>query len=509
MSLPARSAVKIDVPSSLVFTVTNTDMHEGLSRLTLRFPSGYRVTGGSAPHGWSVEPGSSGAAGESGEVSFGTSDEAKCAGAIAPGQSRVFDVEVIAPASRSVTPDGLVSVRAEQSCRGVALDPPATLPAWDRLGIEAAVAAGPPTLGVGGVVTVTLTVSNLSTVELTGISALLNPSGTGSASRVEGPTPSTLTLAPGASGSLTWTARAASAGTVSFGGQASGQGVTSPPVQSTTLSVIDLDVSLSVTPEQIDSGQEVQVQMAVRNRGRVSVANVTPFPLTFDGTATASAPAGPTPAGGRGLEPGESATFVWLSTITGKAGDTFGYSGWASAEWEAVVSADAASNRGRLAEPPLAREPEKGEWSSLVGGGAAGAGAGGTAESPASPAAPSTGGSAATPPPSATVQFVGVNHNGSLTGGAEFSGELLRYLRLVIGWQNLSGSHMQRLELFSPDGALYQQLPAQFAGTAAEARLLVGGTWITQHSLFGAWRVEVYLDRETMPITTSVFVLTP
>jgi hypothetical protein len=38
---------------------------------------------------------------------------------------------------------------------------------------------------------------------------------------------------------------------------------------------------------------------------------------------------------------------------------------------------------------------------------------------------------------------------------------------------------------------------------------LVGGTWITEYSLFGAWRVEVYLDRDTMPITTGVFVLTP
>jgi hypothetical protein len=409
-----------------------------------------------------------------------------------------------------VTPDRLVSVQAEQSCRGVALDPPATLPAWDRLGIEAAVAAGPPALGVGGVVTVTLTVSNLSTVELRDISALLRPTGTTGMGRVEGPAPSTLTLAPGASGSFTWMARAASAGTVSFGAQASGQGVTSPPVQSKTLSVTDLDVSLSVTPEQIVSGQEVQAQMTVRNRGPVRVANVTPSLLTFEGTATASAPVGPIPASGTGLEPGESATFVWLSTITGKAGDTFGYSGWVSAEWGAVVSAKATSNRGALAEPELARRPEKGWQSGLVGGGgAAGAGAGGTAESPASTAVASTGGSAGTPPPSATLQFVGVNHNGGLTGGAEFSGELLRYLRLVVGWKNLSGSHTQRLELFSPDGSLYQQLPAQLAGTASEARLLVGGTWITQHSLFGAWRVEVYLDRERMPITTGVFVLTP
>ncbi len=42
-----------------------------------------------------------------------------------------------------------------------------------------------------------------------------------------------------------------------------------------------------------------------------------------------------------------------------------------------------------------------------------------------------------------------------------------------------------------------------------ETRLPVWGAWITQYSLFGAWRVEVYLDLERMPITSGVFVLSP
>ena len=46
LSLPADSTVKIDAPSRLLFRVANTESQEGLSRLTLRFPSGYRVVGG-------------------------------------------------------------------------------------------------------------------------------------------------------------------------------------------------------------------------------------------------------------------------------------------------------------------------------------------------------------------------------------------------------------------------------------------------------------------------------
>ncbi len=40
-----------------------------------------------------------------------------------------------------------------------------------------------------------------------------------------------------------------------------------------------------------------------------------------------------------------------------------------------------------------------------------------------------------------------------------------------------------------------------------ETRLPVGGTWITEHDLFGTWRVEVYLDTGRRTTTTASFVL--
>jgi len=511
LSLPADSRVTIDSPSRLVFKVTNTDAAEGLSRITLRFPSGYRLTNGSAPPGWTVDLSTGG------EISFRTSDEAKCTGAIAPGSALVFGVEVVGPASRSVTPDSLVSAQAEQSCRGVAVDPPATLPSWDRLGIEAALAAGPPILGLGGTVTVTLTVTNRSTVDLSDISPLLSPTGTGGVSGVAGPTPGNLTLAPGASGSMTWTARAVSPGTVSFSGQAVSKSVTSPSVRSDTLYVADLDVSLSVTPEQVVSGQDVRVEMTVTNRGPIRVTNVTPSSLAFGGTAVSSAAAGPSPASLPVLEPGQSTAFAWAATIVGKGGETYAFSGWASAEWESVVSQNSTSNRGALTED-VSSGSEVTTGSFPMGGGAAdGATASGSASaSPvagtsgqASGSTTSTGGSAPPSVPSATLQFIGVNQDGRSTGGTDFSGQLLRYLRILVGWQNLSGTHTQRLQLFAPDGSLYQGFSTQVGSSPTETQLPVGGTWISEFSLWGAWRVEVFLDTGTMPITTGVFVLTP
>jgi hypothetical protein len=85
----------------------------------------------------------------------------------------------------------------------------------------------------------------------------------------------------------------------------------------------------------------------------------------------------------------------------------------------------------------------------------------------------------------------------------------VRALRILVGWQSLSGTHSQRIEIFSPDGSLYQQFSTQFAGTPVETRLPVTGSWITQNFLFGAWRVDVFLDSDKMPITSGAFLLTP
>lgn len=136
----------------------------------------------------------------------------------------------------------------------------------------------------------------------------------------------------------------------------------------------------------------------------------------------------------------------------------------------------------------------------------------------------------------ARLHFVGLLHDTRLVRGEEFAAGSLRDLLIVVEYRHLSGLHIQRIELYSPDGSLYQQRSTEVTlagdrvagagrkpdkgkgrggedkagwGERVEVRLPVGGTWITEHALFGAWRVEVYLDSERLPIASGVFVLTP
>lgn len=107
------------------------------------------------------------------------------------------------------------------------------------------------------------------------------------------------------------------------------------------------------------------------------------------------------------------------------------------------------------------------------------------------------------------IHFVGVNQNERRVHGFHFRD--LRELYIRVTWNLPGGPNTQRIELFSPNGALYQRFSMEFTSpttvTTTETWVPVGGTWITQYSLFGAWRVEVYLDGSATPVATSGFVL--
>ena len=139
------------------------------------------------------------------------------------------------------------------------------------------------------------------------------------------------------------------------------------------------------------------------------------------------------------------------------------------------------------------------------------------AVSVASPAAPS----ASTPKTSSgalqTIEFIGINRSGQFVPGEEFSVEQTRDLKILVWW-SLTGQHVQRIELLSPDGSLYQRVQTAFDANTAnlqprgnqmympvETILPVAGTWITDHSLFGAWTVNVYLDDAETPYTSASF----
>jgi len=114
--------------------------------------------------------------------------------------------------------------------------------------------------------------------------------------------------------------------------------------------------------------------------------------------------------------------------------------------------------------------------------------------------------------PSAQLRISGLHHNGVLQELTQFVTANLRDLHFDVDYSQVSGSHRQRIELFSPDGTLYQRRFRDVeitAGQPVNTRVPVGGTWITEHALFGNWRVAVYLDASQTPIASGAFILSP
>lgn len=111
----------------------------------------------------------------------------------------------------------------------------------------------------------------------------------------------------------------------------------------------------------------------------------------------------------------------------------------------------------------------------------------------------------------AQLDFVGILHDGQEVASNSFSATQLSDLKITVEWQNLVQNHVQRLDLFAPDGSLYQSLsrplPASTAGSPVETRLPVHGSWITRYGLYGSWCVEVFLDHDGAPITSRPLVI--
>jgi hypothetical protein len=111
------------------------------------------------------------------------------------------------------------------------------------------------------------------------------------------------------------------------------------------------------------------------------------------------------------------------------------------------------------------------------------------------------------------IELTAVTQDLSRLEGDSFAADSVRELKITVWW-GIPGIHGQRLELFSPTGALYRRFGTAFDGDNAaggragvETRLPVGGTWITEYSLFGTWRVDVYLDDQPTPTTSAYFAL--
>jgi hypothetical protein len=113
----------------------------------------------------------------------------------------------------------------------------------------------------------------------------------------------------------------------------------------------------------------------------------------------------------------------------------------------------------------------------------------------------------------ARVSFAGVLTSGQTRVGQTFPGGDAREIRVVVTWSDLERAHHQRLDLYGPDGSLYQRFSAAFTGgdrrpVSVVTPLPVAGSSITDAGLYGEWCAEVFLDDDDAPIARRGFELT-
>jgi len=190
---------------------------------------------------------------------------------------------------------------------------------------------------VGGTFTLTMTVTNNSTSNLTGINSLrgsgtINNPPQPSAAIVNTPASvPTLNLNAGATGTMSWTFTGTAAGTVTFTAYAGSGTRTSKTVTSIPVSIGLISGSIAVTPVCRFTGQTATFTMTVTNTTGGTVNNVAPSVLTPGGTATIGTftpvPPTPTPVN---LANGASTQFIWTAPVSGAVLDTYFVTGSAT-----------------------------------------------------------------------------------------------------------------------------------------------------------------------------------
>ena len=226
--------------------------------------------------------------------------------------------------------------------------------------LTAVIAAAPATVSVGQSITVTLTVTNSTNAAATGVVPSV-PVVTGSATVAvpSGPLPASIaTLAPGASGTFTWTYRPTGAGSLAFAGGASAtdsfSGLTvtcatdpARPAAVTVQRAAGLTASLPASGAAA-LGQEFTVAMTVSNTGGAAATSVVPGTpaVAPAGMAALKAGTGPVPSSVASLAAGASTAFTWTfvaGTTSGSLQISAGASGTDANSGAAVASAAATS----------------------------------------------------------------------------------------------------------------------------------------------------------------------
>ncbi len=113
--------------------------------------------------------------------------------------------------------------------------------------------------------------------------------------------------------------------------------------------------------------------------------------------------------------------------------------------------------------------------------------------------------------PKAQITFTAVQRrNGRTQGGHVFDYGKVRDLMIEIRWERVRVSTRQRLELYAPDGNLFQMFPEVLPELPEPSLFRVpvgGGSWIMSGGLSGTWCAKVFLGNDLEPIAAESFEL--
>jgi outer membrane protein assembly factor BamB len=287
---------------------------------------------------------------------------------IPPGSYREFTIRHIpAPAGADFT-DTFFRVRARNglgpaACPQTSNNSNATTkPSWAVKSLEASVSAAPSMVTIGTNINVTMNVTNRSNSTQNTIAPTLGAfTGDTGACNLSSPSPASLNLAAGASGQFTYTCNASASGNVYFKGSASNGTASSAEMTSNTVSIGNFTATLGVQPSSILSGDTVTVTMQVTNSGSTTLTNILPTSacgsqLCSFGTATSTYVSGPSPVGADELLPGYTVPFQWTFIVTGSVGQTYYYTGYATADGPLQTNT-ATSDTGQMSSTSVTSAP--------------------------------------------------------------------------------------------------------------------------------------------------------
>ncbi|UCF31254.1 MAG: Ig-like domain-containing protein [bacterium] len=337
LSLPAGTGLVMgDSTATLPFTLENdSSSADSIRWVRLYFDAAlyYVSVANTPPAGWSVTEIKNAGAGQT-YITYGATT-----GALDPGDSVDFSILVTGsndgpfPADVSDITDSLESFDIRTGPRNNDDTFNGSSPIWTRHGLAASIVAFPASSEAGDLITVSVAVTNRTTVLQAGVTpGVLTTPGSGTVSYVGGPSPASVTLDSGQEQVFLYTYQAGSAGVVLFSGSASGSTspLSSPTFQSNSVAIGDFTAQMALDPAFAISGQQVTVSITLNNNGTTPLIGITPTIVASpSSTAGIAAVSGPIPPAIGSLAPGQSAVVQRAFTVTGAAGDTFLFTGQA------------------------------------------------------------------------------------------------------------------------------------------------------------------------------------